>query len=634
MNWDLGPGENQLYVKGEWKLEARWPNVDYYQTTYPGNTRDERKAASAEGISFDYFDKFDAVPRIQEPVLEATYRKVKISYADGGSHRGNSPTPGIFQCRIPGPSALKGKPRDYWKGTIYYDPGWWYGSGIQIASSWDESDTLRFTLETRQIRWGGQGCFIGHRDFIDQDYEWALKDGFIYMQIPAGVDPNRIDIRAKKTPILFNCNNRNRIVLQNINFHGGTVQLDSAYYCEVDNCHFKYLSHHRLMSGNGNLGDPEPGTPLALGMRGIVIGGANNKFINSSIEYSASMGLNMRGGNNLIHNNYMRVISYFNSYASCVHSPKAGDMISNNTFWIVGRSAINGASGGTVTRNIFRDCMALSGDGGVLYTWGNYPLNMDISYNWFDNVLGRPSQYLYCDAAAYAYTVHHNLFMPSVSSRFFALACQGGEFFNNTWVCPQYMYGPFENQYDKYFKSVDSWGLSMNDLVGTKDTKVDTAYWKFNSLENRDFTLREGSPAIDAGTEIPFITDGFVGDAPDLGAYEYGKKPWVPGHTWGEMISVSQLWNTATLQASPIISTGSYQIKRMTPVSFNAHTASFTFDKAHYKGIVEVFNYTGQLVFSRIVKNTREKLYLPAGSYCWKFTKGDASVIGRINILR
>ena len=40
-----------------------------------------------------------------------------------------------------------------------------------------------------------------------------------------------------------------------------------------------------------------------------------------------------------------------------------------------------------------------------------------------------------------------------------------------------------------------------------------------------DLRLREGSPAIDAGIELPGITDGFTGRAPDLGAYEFGAPP-------------------------------------------------------------------------------------------------------------
>jgi hypothetical protein len=40
-----------------------------------------------------------------------------------------------------------------------------------------------------------------------------------------------------------------------------------------------------------------------------------------------------------------------------------------------------------------------------------------------------------------------------------------------------------------------------------------------------DFSLRPGSPAIDAGVELPTITDGFTGRAPDLGAFESGRPP-------------------------------------------------------------------------------------------------------------
>src|SRR5579863_9384453 len=35
-----------------------------------------------------------------------------------------------------------------------------------------------------------------------------------------------------------------------------------------------------------------------------------------------------------------------------------------------------------------------------------------------------------------------------------------------------------------------------------------------------DFRLKPGSAAVDAGIELPGITDGFSGKAPDLGAYE------------------------------------------------------------------------------------------------------------------
>ncbi len=42
-------------------------------------------------------------------------------------------------------------------------------------------------------------------------------------------------------------------------------------------------------------------------------------------------------------------------------------------------------------------------------------------------------------------------------------------------------------------------------------------------LKVNDLRLAAGSQAIDAGAFLPNIDDGFTGQAPELGAYEYGK---------------------------------------------------------------------------------------------------------------
>jgi hypothetical protein len=45
------------------------------------------------------------------------------------------------------------------------------------------------------------------------------------------------------------------------------------------------------------------------------------------------------------------------------------------------------------------------------------------------------------------------------------------------------------------------------------------------ALDGLDFSLRAGSAAIDKGTVVPQVTDGYTGAAPDLGALEYGLPP-------------------------------------------------------------------------------------------------------------
>ena len=43
--------------------------------------------------------------------------------------------------------------------------------------------------------------------------------------------------------------------------------------------------------------------------------------------------------------------------------------------------------------------------------------------------------------------------------------------------------------------------------------------------EDFDFGLKPGSAAIDRGVTLPNVTDGFTGQAPDLGALEVGQVP-------------------------------------------------------------------------------------------------------------
>ena len=41
-------------------------------------------------------------------------------------------------------------------------------------------------------------------------------------------------------------------------------------------------------------------------------------------------------------------------------------------------------------------------------------------------------------------------------------------------------------------------------------------------VEPQHLTLKPSSEAVDAGAIVPNITDDFVSEAPDLGAYEFG----------------------------------------------------------------------------------------------------------------
>lgn len=61
--------------------------------------------------------------------------------------------------------------------------------------------------------------------------------------------------------------------------------------------------------------------------------------------------------------------------------------------------------------------------------------------------------------------------------------------------------------------------VNVQRLDGKDLKKVQTVY----KAEEFDFGLRPGSAAIDRGVVLPNVTDGFTGQAPDLGALEFGQ---------------------------------------------------------------------------------------------------------------
>ena len=63
--------------------------------------------------------------------------------------------------------------------------------------------------------------------------------------------------------------------------------------------------------------------------------------------------------------------------------------------------------------------------------------------------------------------------------------------------------------------------------VFMKVTKLDAkdlaTVQRLYKAEDFDFRLRPGSAAVDRGVALPNVTDGFTGQAPDLGALEVGR---------------------------------------------------------------------------------------------------------------
>lgn len=113
----------------------------------------------------------------------------------------------------------------------------------------------------------------------------------------------------------------------------------------------------------------------------------------------------------------------------------------------------------------------------------------------------------------------YNGFGPNAVSRSFAW--DGPPFENANGGPAQKVYDTLADYQKGTGQDRHSVTVGLDTFVNVKPTDENNPP-KLYDPEDLDFHLRPGSVAIDKGVELPTITDGFNGRAPDLGAYEIG----------------------------------------------------------------------------------------------------------------
>jgi len=175
----------------------------------------------------------------------------------------------------------------------------------------------------------------------------------------------------------------------------------------------------------------------------------------------------------------------------------------------------------------------LNPDAGLFYVnhQGKQDLaHSEVSYNILhDFIIVHPGNVgLYLDNGSSGYSLHHNVIWNVHEGIRFRAALELF-IYNNTLVDVDLSIvqkkGPYKD--DNIFtqnnlSTVDGFDgttATHNQVVNVSD---------FTDHAGRDYSLKLGVAAIDAGTHVEWITADVVG-APDLGAYEFGKPKWTAG---------------------------------------------------------------------------------------------------------
>ena len=477
----MGRNEMTIFVDGQWIHEAHWSD----------------KGATADLL-------------------------VRSTYATYGS--GSTRTTIVD-------SDLAGFPDDYWNGAF-----------IWVQSSDFTLETHRitdFNGTTGTITMDGQ---LGYDPKSGYDYlifdslyaldaggEWYFDDvsNMLYLWAPAGGDPDNYTVEVKHRYECFDLNGHDYIQLIDLDMQGGDLDMSGCDHVLLQGSHIQTPDRRFGPDGGGSA-------------RALIVDGDDNVIRDNEFDGVWQQCISLLGAHNQIVNNYFHDIGYSNSGSAGVGMSNCddGNLISHNTFTRIGRGAIAGTGYHFVIQyNDFSYSSLLTEDNGVIAFGNSSYTNSIIHHNVFHHINAYIAGGVYVDNMGTDLVVHHNISYgnPAFGMKF-NLPTAFMMVYNNT----NYSSGKIDAWSPS---SIDAFGSRfVNNIYSSLDSDLvnggayvsnniaTTSSSHFVDAAAGDFRLVAGSGAVDAGMEIPGITDGYTGSAPDIGALELGQAMWDYGH--------------------------------------------------------------------------------------------------------
>ncbi len=500
--WDLGPSFNQIFLDGRMMVEARWPNTT-----------------------------LDA----SHPIVA---KSTAGSFIDGGT---GLSTGTITDANLPA------RPDGYWTGaTIHAALGaaWSWQTGSVVGSSANPGQ-VKFTFAKANdalVPGPANPYYLtGKLGELDSAGEWFLDgpSSTLYLWTPSNDSPGQHLVEAKHRQLAFDLRGKSFITVQGINIFAASIFSDqNSQYLLLDSLNLMYVSHNSL----------ENQSPYSLGgTDGILLQGNNNVVRNSTIAYSSGSALTVgfpaeSTNHSRVFNNTIHDVGYGAETAIIVGA--TGGIFAYNTIYNAGKAGITHSPlvSGRILHNEIHDVVLLTNDDGCTYSYESNGHGTEIAYNICHDVhgllLNNKIPYangIYLDEGTSNYVVHHNVVWNTQFAAALNSPSTNNLAFNNTYIGmslglsvysasgPAQMPGTTiaNNIFTAPLTPTPGATLQNNLLPGADPQFVDPAH--------NNYQLKPGSPAIGAGIAIPPYTNGYLGAAPDLGAYDHTKPAWKAG---------------------------------------------------------------------------------------------------------
>jgi hypothetical protein len=349
---------------------------------------------------------------------------------------------------------------------------------------------------------------------LDTATEWVLTAGVLYLWTPDNASPTNHVIEAKTRSSAFTLDNRSYVTVSGINVFAAGISMANTTSCVVDNCNLIYVQHNTTA-------DWTVSVPIAN-----QVSGTGSIWKNSTINFSSQDGIRCTGQNEVVSNCVILNVDYYPGtyYASVTaYSGGSGTRIVHNTFQNSGRYLVGVSSpSADISYNDLGYGELLTSDGGATYVYvgGGNGAGTAIHHNWAHNSwVG-----VYIDALQNNYFVYRNLCWSNYVGMLFN-QFSNNLIINNTTVSNMASDIQFNGGSDTGVQLINNLWHTTQNTYGSTVLASNGWYPPLGT----NYVPQSGSAAIDGGMVYSPYTDGFIGAAPDVGAYEVGGEYWTVG---------------------------------------------------------------------------------------------------------
>lgn len=421
----------------------------------------------------------------------------------------------------------------------------WVAQGATVTGV--ASRSLTITGNTYADNAGsGRGYLSGVLAALDTAGEWLWKKDTLYFKPDAGKVPDQIVVEGKTRTWALDLSNRTDILVQDISVFGGAANLNLSKRCRLQGLSMRYLSHFVIATGNSSWTRHEWTSIKSPGI-GIGIFGDSNTVSGCNLQWSSGDGITLYGNGNLVENSAIGNVDYSGFDCNGISMHGNGHRVTRNTVDSCGRGCIFLGAGTKASRidhnHVFGNGLR-NWDVGGIYTFGNDAAGTSIDHNWVHDSHStdpyRLGMGIYVDNFVSNLSVHHNVVWNCDHNALnYSRPAVNVLWANNTVFAAKNV----TSSYLHPDATVDSsrgnrlWNNLMTTSYATGSTfdslaqshNVRMAVLPLRDPADLDFRLAPNASALDSGLVIPGITDGYLGQAPDVGAYELGGVWWKAG---------------------------------------------------------------------------------------------------------